>query len=130
MTPVNDSGPIFVQIADELADQVADGGLAEDGRIPSANELAAFYRVNPATAARALAMLVEEGLANKRRGVGMFVATGARNRLIQRRRRQFADKYIRPMVAEATRLGLDQDELLTLVRGELAATMVSAGGTS
>jgi GntR family transcriptional regulator len=130
MTPVKDSGPIFVQIADELADQVADGGLAEDGRIPSANELAAFYRVNPATAARALAMLVEEGLANKRRGVGMFVATGARNRLIQRRRRQFADKYIRPMVAEATRLGLDQDELLTLVRGELAATMVSAGGTS
>jgi DNA-binding transcriptional regulator YhcF (GntR family) len=130
VTPVNDSGPIFVQIADELADQVADGGLAEDERIPSANELAAFYRVNPATAARALTVLVEEGLAHKRRGVGMFVASGARDRLIHRRRRQFADKYIRPMVAEATRLGLDQDELVTLVHGELASATVPTGGKS
>jgi len=130
MAPVNDSGPIFVQIADELADQVADGGLAEDGRLPSANDLAAFYRVNPATAARALTVLVEEGLAHKRRGVGMFVAPGARDRLVRRRRRQFADKYVRPLVAEAARLGVDQDELVTLVRGEWASAMVSAGGTT
>lgn len=131
---MKDSGPIFAQIADRLTDEVADGALAEGERIPSTNELATFHRVNPATAARALSVLVDEGIAEKHRGVGMFVAAGARERLMRARRRQFADSYVRPLATEAVRLGLDQRELLTLVRDELAAiaapTAATAGSAS
>ncbi|GIL30503.1 GntR family transcriptional regulator [Actinocatenispora comari] len=123
---MRDSGPIFAQIADRLTDEVADGTLAEGERIPSTNELATFHRVNPATAARALSVLVDEGIAEKRRGVGMFVAAGARERLMRVRRRQFADSYVRPLVTEAHRLGLGRQELLALVRDELADLAAAA----
>jgi GntR family transcriptional regulator len=131
MAPVPDSGgPLFAQIAASLADQIADGGLGEDERIPSTNDLAAFHRVNPATAARALGSLVDDGLAEKRRGVGMFVAKGARERLLKARRREFAERYVRPLVVEAARLGLDDAELLALVRDERGAVSLSAGSVS
>jgi DNA-binding transcriptional regulator YhcF (GntR family) len=80
MSLLDDGGPIFAQIAAELANQIADGTVGEGERVASSNELAAFYRVNPATAARSLTVLSDEGLVEKRRGVGMFVAAGARDR--------------------------------------------------
>ncbi|ONH32481.1 GntR family transcriptional regulator [Pseudofrankia asymbiotica] len=113
---LDDSSPIFAQIAERLADEIADGTLAEGERAPSSNELAAFYRINPATAAKGLNVLTEDGLLEKRRGVGMFVAAGARERLVERRRQAFAQRYVAPMVAEATRLGIDAGALLALVR--------------
>lgn len=130
MASVHDSGPLFAQIAGRLADQIADGGLGEDERIPSTNELAAFHQVNPATAARALSALVEQGLAEKRRGVGVFVAKGARERLVRARRQEFADRYVRPLVVEAVRLGLDESTLLAVVREELSGGAVPAGSRS
>jgi DNA-binding transcriptional regulator YhcF (GntR family) len=128
MSLLDDGGPIFAQIAAELANQIADGTVGEGERVASTNELAAFYRVNPATAARSLTVLSEEGLVEKRRGVGMFVAQGARDRLVRARRRRFADRYVRPMVVEATRLGVGLDELLALVREELDSAEVTTGG--
>jgi GntR family transcriptional regulator len=125
----DDGGPIFGQIADQLSDQIADGGLDEGGRLPSTNELAAFYRVNPATAARALSVLAEEGLADKRRGIGMFVAAGARQQLISTRRRQFAERYVQPLVSEAVRLELSVEDLVTLVREQSAAAGLAAAGS-
>ncbi|GAA2271061.1 MULTISPECIES: GntR family transcriptional regulator [Kitasatospora] len=120
-------GPIFAQIAAELANQIADGTVGEGERVASTNEIAAFYRVNPATAARSLTVLAEQGLVEKRRGVGMFVAKGARERLVHERRRRFADRYLRPLVVEAARLGIGLDELLGLVREELTSTEVTTG---
>ena len=113
---LDDATPIFTQIAERLADEIADGGLAEGDRVPSTNELAAFYRINPATAAKGVNVLIDDGLLEKRRGVGMFVAVGARERLLEDRRRRFAERYVEPMVAEANRLGFDDDELVDLVR--------------
>ncbi|MBD0742631.1 GntR family transcriptional regulator [Streptomyces sp. CBMA152] len=120
-------GPIFAQIAAELANQIADGTVGEGERVASSNEIAAFYQVNPATAARSLTVLAEQGLVEKRRGVGMFVAKGARDRLVHERRRHFADRYLRPLVVEAARLGIGLDELLGLVREELASVEVTTG---
>jgi len=115
--PVLDEGtPLFTQIADRLAEDIADGSLAEGDRAPSSNELAAFYRINPATAAKGINVLIDDGLLEKRRGVGMFVSDGARQRLLDARRRQFAERYVRPMVVEADRLGIDADALVALVR--------------
>ncbi|MFE9123172.1 GntR family transcriptional regulator [Streptomyces sp. NPDC007172] len=127
MSLLEDGGPIFAQIAAELANQIADGTVGEGERVASSNELAAFYRVNPATAARSLTVLSDEGLVEKRRGVGMFVAKGARDRLVEARRRRFADRYVRPLAVEAARLGIGLDELLGLVREELSSVEVATG---
>ena len=113
---LDDGAPIFSQVADRLAEEIAEGALAEGDRVPSSNELAAFYRINPATAAKGINVLADDGLLEKRRGIGMFVAAGARERLLGARRRRFAERYVVPLVAEASRLGIDADELVTLVR--------------
>jgi GntR family transcriptional regulator len=113
---LDDGAPIFTQIAERLADEIAAGTLAEGDQVPSTNELAAFYRINPATAAKGINVLTDNGLVEKRRGVGMFVAAGARERLLDERRKQFAQRYVEPMVAEAARLRLDIETLLSLVR--------------
>jgi GntR family transcriptional regulator len=116
--PVLDDGtPLFVQIAEQLADDIVDGVLAEGARAPSTNELATFYRINPATAAKGINLLVDETVLEKRRGIGMFVAAGARDQLRARRRKQFAEQYLEPMLAEAGRLGIDTDALVSLIRG-------------
>ncbi len=116
MAGLEEGTPLFVQIAERLADEIADGGLAEGERVPSTNELAAYYRINPATAAKGIAMLTDDGLVEKRRGIGMFVAAGARTRLLAERRRRFAERYVEPLVAEAGRLGIGADELAAMIR--------------
>jgi GntR family transcriptional regulator len=115
--PVLDEGaPIFSQIAERLAEEIAEGALAQGERVPSTNELAAFYRINPATAAKGINVLIDNGLLEKRRGIGMFVAVGARQRLLDERRQGFVERYVDPMVTEANRLGIDEEALTELVR--------------
>ena len=115
MAGLDEGVPLFVQIAERLADEIADGDLAEGERVPSTNELAAYYRINPATAAKGIGMLTDDGLLEKRRGIGMFVAAGARAQLLGERRKRFAERYVEPLVAEASRLGIDADELVALI---------------
>jgi DNA-binding transcriptional regulator YhcF (GntR family) len=115
MAGLDEGTPLFTQIAERLAAEIADGGLAEGERVPSTNELAAFYRINPATAAKGINLLADDGLLEKRRGIGMFVADGARQRLLGQRREQFTERYLRPLLTEATRLGIDTDELIELI---------------
>ena len=117
MPALDDGTPLFVQIAEQLADDIVDGGLAEGARVPSTNELAAFYRINPATAAKGINLLVDDGVLEKRRGIGMFVAAGAQEQLRGGRRKRFAEQYVDPMLAEANRLGIDTDTLVSLIRG-------------
>ena len=112
---IDDGRPLFQQIADTVSDSIIDGSLAEESRAPSTNELAAFYRINPATAAKGVNMLVDQGVLYKRRGVGMFVATGARDLLRRERQQAFADRYIDPLLSEARRLGLGPDDLVALI---------------
>jgi GntR family transcriptional regulator len=116
MAELDEGAPLFVQIAERLADEIADGTLAEGERVPSTNELAAFYQINPATAAKGISMLTDDGLLEKRRGIGMFVAAGARARLLDERRKRFAERYVQPLVAEAGRLGIGADELAAMIR--------------
>jgi GntR family transcriptional regulator len=107
---------LFVQVAERFAGEIADGGLAEGERVPSAKELAVFYRINPATAAKGINVLADDGLLEKRRGIGMFVAAGARQRLLARRRAEFTQRYVRPLLTEAARLGIAADELFALIK--------------
>ncbi len=112
---MDDAGPIFRQVATQIENAIVDGSLAEEAQAPSSNELAAFHRITPATAAKGLNELVADGVLYKRRGVGMFVATGAREQLLKRRRSEFADQYVRPLIAEARKLGISARELTAMI---------------
>jgi DNA-binding transcriptional regulator YhcF (GntR family) len=113
---VEEGRALFLQIAESVEESIVAGSLLEETRAPSTNELAAFYRVNPATAAKGVNLLVDRGVIYKRRGIGMFVATGAREFLLAERRAVFADRYLEPLLAEARTLGLGPDELTRLIR--------------
>ncbi|WP_297005608.1 GntR family transcriptional regulator [uncultured Corynebacterium sp.] len=109
------AAPLFRQIADLVEGSVVDGSLAEGDRAPSTNELASFHSVNPATARKGLQLLVDRGILAKRRGVGMFVEPGARDRVLARRRDAFAADYLTPLIDEARSLGLTRADLHDLV---------------
>jgi DNA-binding transcriptional regulator YhcF (GntR family) len=111
----DDGRPLFVQIAEQIEGSIVDGTLPEETQVPSTNELAAFHRINPATAAKGVNQLVADGVLYKRRGIGMFVATGARTQLLERRREDFARQYVAPLIAEARKLGMDAEEIKKLI---------------
>ena len=119
---IDDGRPIFQQIAEGVENAIIDGSLSADDRAPSTNELAAFHRINPATAAKGVAMLTDKGVLVKRRGIGMFVAAGARDLLLAERRAAFADRYLDPLIAEARKLGLTPDDLGRLLNERAATT--------
>jgi len=109
------TAPLFRQIADLVEDAVVDGSLAEGDRAPSTNELASFRSINPATARKGLQLLVDRGILTKRRGLGMFVEPGARDRVLHRRREAFVTDYLTPLIDEARSLGLTRADLHDLV---------------
>lgn len=113
---IEEGKALFLQIAESVEDSIIDGSLPEEGQAPSTNELAAFYRINPATAAKGVTLLVDKGILYKRRGIGMFVAAGAREALLRERRAAFRDRYLTPLLAEAAKLGLSADDLSQLLR--------------
>ncbi|WP_460802771.1 GntR family transcriptional regulator [Microbacterium sp. GXF6406] len=125
---IEEGRALFLQIAEKIEDQILDGSLGEETQAPSTNELAAFYRINPATAAKGVAMLTEKGVIYKRRGIGMFVADGARAALLGERRSAFADRFIDPLLAEARTLGLDAEALATLLHERAAAVASDTEG--
>lgn len=104
--------PIYLQIAEAIRGEILSGSLAEDEQVMSTTQYATTYKINPATAAKAFAELVAEGVLIKRRGIGMFVADGARERLRGRRRQSFFADRLDPVLREAHRLGLSAPELL------------------
>ena len=111
----NSTQPLFRQIASLVEDSIVDGVLAEGARAPSTNELADFHSINPATARKGLTLLVDVGVLDKRRGIGMFVSEGAIEVIRQRRRSEFAADYVAPLIDEAVRLNYSRAALLDLI---------------
>ena len=107
----NSTQPLFRQIASLVEDAIVDGALGEGDRAPSTNELADFHNINPATARKGISLLVDIGVLDKRRGIGMFVADGALAKIRERRRADFAAEYMAPLVDEAVRLGYHRAQL-------------------
>ena len=114
-TEFEDSRPIFQQLAESLVDDILRGRYAEGEQVPSTNELASYLRINPATAGKALGLLVDQGVLVKRRGIGMFVAEGAKQHLADGRRERFAADFIHPLLAAAEAIGLGASEIHTLI---------------
>lgn len=106
---------IYLQIAEQIEDSILQNALEEESQVPSTNQLAALYRINPATAGKGINILVDSGILYKRRGIGMFVATGAQEQIKRKRKDMFYENYVGPLLAEATRLGIDPAELCTMI---------------
>ena len=111
----SDAEPLFVQIASFVADLIVDGTLKPGEQAPSTNQLAQFHEINPATARKGLALLVDDHVLEKRRGLGMFVTDGARGRILEKRREDFAGDYIAPLIDEALHLGYTRSNLHDLI---------------
>lgn len=117
MPPVlNEHTSIYLQIAKMLEDGILRGIYPEETQVPSTNELARTLRINPATGAKGLNLLAEEGILHKRRGLGMFVSEGAADRIRAKRREEFFTQYVKPLAAEARKLGLTAEELQAMLR--------------
>lgn len=110
--------PLFRQLATQISNDILAGTYAEGDLIPSTNEYAAFWKMNPATANKGVNILVDEGILSKRRGIGMVVAEGALDALRHRHRTAFHDEHVRALVAEARRLGLTATEVTDLIHEE------------
>jgi DNA-binding transcriptional regulator YhcF (GntR family) len=112
---MDEGRPLFQQIAEHVEAAILDGSLPPDSQAPSTNELAAFHRINPATAAKGVNQLVQDGILYKKRGIGMFVAPDARERVLGRRREAFGREFVGPLVQEARRLGLTPEDVKKLI---------------
>jgi GntR family transcriptional regulator len=111
----DDRSPIYRQIADRVKADVVSGTLDGDEQVMSTNQYAAYYRINPATVAKAFQQLVDEQVLYKKRGIGMFVSPTARDTLRAQRRERFFSDVVDPMVAEAKAVGIPIGEVMARI---------------
>ena len=112
---LNEQTSIYLQIAQMMENDILRGIYQEEEQVPSTNELARQFRINPATAAKGVNLLVEEGILYKKRGIGMFVSTGAVPAIRQKRKAAFYEDYVKTLVNEAKNLHIDKAELLEMI---------------
>ncbi|HZK53625.1 MAG TPA: GntR family transcriptional regulator [Desulfosporosinus sp.] len=107
--------PIFLQFAEELEDNILKGIFEEETQIPSTTEVAVKFKINPATANRGVNLLVDEDIIYKKRGIGMFVKIGAREKITAKRKNAFYESYILSLVEEAKNLNITQGEIIAML---------------
>lgn len=107
-----DDRPIYLQLKDQILTMIMDGVLTEGEALPSVRKVAVEYQINPITASKAYAELVDDGLVEKRRGLGMFILDGARTKLLAAEQKAFLEVEWPKIVELISRLGLDTEELL------------------
>lgn len=112
---LNDQSLIYLQIARMLEDDILRGVYREEEQVPSTNELARGYNINPATAAKGINLLVADGILYKKRGIGMFVSPGAGEAVRNKRKAAFYDSFVKPLVKEGASLALSGEELMAMV---------------
>ncbi len=117
---LNQEKTIYVQISEMIEDDILRDIILEEERVPSTNELAKVYTINPATAAKGINLLVDNGILYKKRGIGMFVTEGAKKMIKARRKAEFFDNYIKTLLNEASNLGIDKRELIEMIEQEIS----------
>jgi DNA-binding transcriptional regulator YhcF (GntR family) len=113
---IDENRPIFGQIAERIEEDILAGRLVEEEQVPSTNQFATLYQINPATAAKGVNLLVDQGILYKKRGLGMYVASGARAKLLEKRREQFFEHYVVTMLQEAEKLDITTEQLTEMVQ--------------
>ena len=109
---------IYLQISEMIENDILRDIILEEEKVPSTNELAKLYAINPATAAKGINILVDSNILYKKRGIGMFVAAGAKSIIQKRRRVEFCNKYIKKLLTEAESIGITKEELISMIKEE------------
>ncbi|HBN82905.1 MAG TPA: GntR family transcriptional regulator [Clostridiales bacterium] len=112
----DENKPIFLQVREKIEDQIVNDQLKEGEQAPSTNQLVSFYKINHVTVSKGVNQLVDEGILFKKRGIGMFVAEGAKEKLIQKRKTAFLDDYVVGLVKEAEKLGISEEEIFNYIK--------------
>ena len=107
--------PIFIQIAEQLEDRIFTGVFPEETQIPSMNEISALLSVNPHTVLKGMNILVDEEIIYKKRGLGMFVMSGAVEKIRQKRQSRFYEQYIAALIEEAEKLQMTKADIISLI---------------
>lgn len=110
------SSPIYQQLADQMEEMIFSGPFPEGDQVPSTTQLSQELHINPATVLKGMNMLVDQQLLEKRRGRGMFVTAGAQEKIMEKRKEGFYQNYVASLIQEATKLGITEDHLLTLIQ--------------
>lgn len=116
MLNLNSDKSIYVQIAESIENEILLGNLKEGDQAPSTNQFARVYQINPATAGKGLNILVDEEILFKRRGLGMFIAEGARSKILKKRQRAFFKEAIPELISEAQRLEVTVEEIIDIIK--------------
>ena len=116
INPSDSTKPLFLQVRELIEDQIVNNQLQEGDQAPSTNQLVNFYKINHATVSKGITQLVDEGILYKKRGIGMFVAEGAKHTLVQQRKKAFVDNYVTRLVQEAEKLGITELEIIELIK--------------
>jgi DNA-binding transcriptional regulator YhcF (GntR family) len=106
---------IYIQISEMIENDILRDILLEEEKTPSTNELAKMYSINPATAAKGINILVDKGILYKKRGIGMFVEQGAKEKIKIQRKSEFYSNYIQKLIEEANNLGITKKELVNMI---------------
>jgi DNA-binding transcriptional regulator YhcF (GntR family) len=108
--------PIYIQIAEWLENEILAGNFTADQKVYSQYQLAEMFNINPATAAKGLNILADEQILYKKRGLGMFVTTDAKEKILKKRKNQTLKRLVQEVVAEAKTLGVDVEELFAMIK--------------
>ena len=115
---LNQEKSIYIQIAEMIENDILRDVILEEERVPSTNELAKLYVINPATAAKGINLLVDKGILYKKRGVGMFVENGAKEKIKAGRKAEFYERFVISLLKEAESLGIGKAELIHMIEKE------------
>ena len=113
---IDNTTPMFIQIKEQIKDDIMAGVYEVDDLIISTTQIAKFFSVNPATAVKSVSFLQDEGIVYKKKGIGMCVTAEAKNLIVQERTTQFYDHVISTMVNEAKKLGIDKGHLIEIIK--------------
>lgn len=115
MTNFDGEKPIYIQMAEWIEENILTGVFPEETQIPSTTEISAMYKINPATALKGVNILVDKGIIYKKRGLGMFVSSGAELKIRGERKQEFFEKYVKALVSEAQKLQISKNEIITMI---------------
>ena len=108
--------PLYIQISQWLETEILSGNIKENEKIYSQYQLAEMFNINPATAAKGLNILADEKILYKKRGLGMFVETNAKENILRKRKDRNLKPLIWELVMESERLDITEDELINMIK--------------
>lgn len=111
----NSEKPIYLQLAEAIEDDILKGIFEEETQVISTTQISISFKINPATAGKGVNLLVDEGILYKKRGLGMFVSTGAKEKILMKRKETFYKGYILTLLEEASKLNISKIEIIKMI---------------